>query len=153
MKGLPTCNATAPTKNVRMVVVSPYTAAEFTESLQNKFIRAVAFTTSIDTSAVKIHSITEKEVEEEKDARSEERSTSTAELTANQNQERREWKNKQMRIKRRKRRRRRRRSILLKFDPTPSGRAQLLKKRACMSESAHVEIGNQQSQPPLTTHV
>ena len=51
VKGLPTCNATAPTKNVRMVVVLPYTAAEFTESLQNKFIRAVAFTTSIDASA------------------------------------------------------------------------------------------------------
>jgi hypothetical protein len=39
------------TFEVRMVVVLPYTAAEFTESLQNKFIRAVAFTTSIDASA------------------------------------------------------------------------------------------------------
>ena len=65
VKGLPTCNATATTENVRMVVVLPYTAAEFTEALQKKFIRAVAFTTSIDTSAVKIHSITEKEVEED----------------------------------------------------------------------------------------
>ena len=38
VKGLPTCNATATTENVRMVVVLPYTAAEFTEALQKKFI-------------------------------------------------------------------------------------------------------------------